>query len=304
MSRLKLDWVWRLGGLSPLELVKRTGREVVRDDLLGSAAKLSFYFLLALFPMLIFLSAVLGQVFAGNEDLYNSLLGHLSAVMPDSAFRLVRQTMNEITTSASGGKISLGLLATLWAASSGMQALIMGLNFAYDVTELRVWWKRRIVAISLTVLLSVVSVVALSLWLFGGRLGSLLAAWFGLGQVFEAIWFMLRFVVVPVFVLLVFTIIYRFAPNIRVPGWQALLPGAVVGSAVWFGASALFRLYLEYFDTYSRTYGSLGAVIILMMWLYVSSGAVLLGGEVNSEIRKAAADAGVREAQQVQGDAD
>jgi membrane protein len=179
-----------------------------------------------------------------------------------------------------------------------MEAVINGLNVAYDVSERRPWWKRRTVAVILTVLLAVVSLCALALWLFGGRLGSYLAAKFGYGDAFDAVWFVLRFLFVPLFLLLVFTIIYRYAPNTRAQGWQALMPGALVGTVAWLAATALFRLYLLWFDSYTKTYGSLGAVIVLMMWLYVSGAAMLVGGEVNSEIRKAAAEAGVEEAKQ------
>lgn len=296
--RSGMRWVWYLGGLSVRDLGRRVWHEIDDDDMLGKAAQLSFYFLLALFPLLIFLSAVLGQIFAANIGLYEDLLEHLATVMPQSAYQLVRGTISEITRGASGGKLSLGLLATLWTASSGMEAVINGLNIAYDVTERRSWWKRRAVAIVLTVLLATVSLVGLSLSLFGHRIGSYLATSFGYGDAFDAFWFVLRFLFVPVFMLLVLTLIYRYAPNIKAHGWQALMPGAMTGVVVWLTATGLFRLYLAWFDTYSKTYGSLGAVIVLMMWLYVSGIAILLGGEVNSEIRKAAAEAGVRAAQQ------
>jgi membrane protein len=293
-----MRWVWHLGGLSVPELGRRVWREIDKDDIAGRAAQLSFYFLLALFPLMIFVSAVMGLIFAGNLDLYGNLLRHLSTVMPEPAFHLVRGTIDEITKGASGGKLSLGLLVTLWTASSGMEAVINGLNIAYDVSERRPWWRRRIVAIILTVLLAIVSTCALALWLFGGRLGSWIASGLGYGDIFDTVWFVLRFLFVPLFLLLVFAIIYRYAPNTRAQNWQSLLPGALAGMLVWLAATALFRLYLLWFDSYSKTYGSLGAVIVLMMWLYVSGAAILLGGEVNSEIRKAAAEAGVREAQQ------
>jgi membrane protein len=293
-----MAWVWHLGGLSVTELAKRVWHEIQRDDVLGRAAQLSFYLLLALFPLLIFLSAVLGRVFAGNADLYHDLLDYLQTVMPGSAYRLVRTTIDEITLGSSGGKLSLGFAATLWAAASGMEAVTNGLNIAYDVKERRKWWRRRIVAINLTIVLSLVAAVALSLALFGGRLGSFLASSYGLGGAFDNFWFILRMFFVPLFMLFIFALIYRYAPNVRWQGWQALLPGAVTGVAVWLIATWLFRTYLLYFDSYSKTYGSLGAVIVLMLWLYVSGMAILVGGEVNSEIRKAAAAAGAPEARQ------
>jgi membrane protein len=292
-----MRWVWHLGGLSVWELGRRVWSEVKRDDVLGRAAQLSFYFLLALFPLLIFISAVIGRTVAGDADLYRDLIGYLASVMPASAFQLVRATLDEIAAGASGGKLSAGLVAALWTASSGMEAVINGLNVAYEVKERRRWWKRRLVAITLTVVLAIVTVVALGMAVFGGRIGWFLASSYGLGDMFAAAWVLTRFLLVPVFLLFVFALIYRFAPNVRGHGWQALMPGALTAVVLWLSATTLFRLYLVHFDTYSRSYGSLGAVIVLMMWLYMCSLATLAGGEVNSEIRKAAAAAGAAAAQ-------
>lgn len=293
-----MRWVWHLGGLSLAELARRVWQQIDEDDVSGRAAQLSYYFLLALFPLLIFLSAVLGQIFAGNAQMYYELLGHLERVMPASAYDLVRATVDEITASASGSRLSLGLLATLWTASSGMDALILGLNVAYEVKERRAWWRRRIVAIGLTGLMAIVSGVALVLVLGGGRLGFFLAGIYGLGATFARLWLTLQLAFPPVFMVVIFAIVYRFGPNLRAHGWQALMPGTLVAVALWIAATALFRLYLSYFDAYSKTYGSLGAVIVLMLWLYLSGAAILIGGEVNSEIRKAAAAAGARTARQ------
>jgi membrane protein len=293
-----MRWVWHLGGLTPSQLVEQVWTEADKDEVLGRSAQLAFYFLLALFPLLIFVSAMLGRVFAGNADLYNDLLTHLQILMPASAYRLVRDTVDEITLGTSSGKLSLGLLAALWTASSGMEAVINGLNVAYKVTERRRWWRRRLVAINLIVLLAVVSGIALTLALFGGRIGNFLANRHGYGDVFERFWITVQFGFPPIFMLLLFALIYRFAPNVRGHGWQALLPGACVGVVLWLSATALFRLYLSHFDSYSKTYGSLGAVIVLMLWLYLSGAAILVGGEVNSEIRRAAARAGVATARE------
>jgi membrane protein len=293
-----MSWVWHLGGLSVRQLAANVWNEIDKDDVLGRAAQLSFYFLLALFPLLIFLTAVIGQVFAGNIDLYFDMLSYLQRLMPASAYQLVRGTLEELTLAASGTKLSLGLLATLWTASSGMEAIINALNVAYEIRERRPWWRRRLVAISLTVLLSVISGLAAALALFGGRIGSFLADRYGLGDVFGRLWFTLQFGFPPFFMMVMFALIYRFAPNVRAHGWQALVPGAAVGVGLWIGATGLFRLYLSFFDTYSKTYGSLGTVIVLLLWLYLSGAAILIGGEVNSEIRKAAARAGAAEAKE------
>ena len=292
-----MKWVWSLGGLTPTELLRRVWNEIDSDGLFDRAAQLSYYFIVALFPLLIFLSSLIGIVFAGRAELYYDLLQYLQRSMPTSAYQLVRATVDEITIGASGNKLSIGLAAALWTASSGMDALINGLNVAYEVKERRTWWKRRIVAIALTILVAAMTAVALSLALAGGHFGGVIANRFGLGAVFGATWAVAQSVLPLLFMLIVFTIIYRYAPNVRAHGWQALMPGSFVAVALWFAATALFRLYLSVYDSYSKTYGSLGAVIVLLLWLYLSGAAVLIGAEVNSEIRKAAAKAGAEEAQ-------
>jgi membrane protein len=292
-----MRWAWSLGGLSAAELGRRLWMEIENDDVLGRAAQLSFYFLLALFPLLIFLSALFGYAFAGNSELYNRLLGHLASVMPKSAYQLVRATMDEITAGSSGHKLSFGFAAALWTASSGMDAIINGLNIAYNVRELRPWWKRRLVALNLTVLLALMTLAALGLMLAGGSIGRWVAGRFHFGEFFERLWAITQVGIPFLFMLLVFAIIYRFAPNIRDYGWQGLMPGTLFAVVCWLLATGAFRLYLAYFDNYNRTYGSLGAVIVLLLWLYVTGLAILLGGEVNSEIRRAAAAAGAKEAQ-------
>jgi membrane protein len=237
-------------------------------------------------------------VFAGQGELYRELLGYLREVMPRSAYDIVQATVDEITVGASGSKLSIGLLVALWTASTGMDAVINGLNSAYKINELRPWWRRRLVASILTVTLAVLAGLAVLLVLHGGYFGGLIADLFGLGDLFGRFWFAIQIAFPPVFMLIAFAIVYRIAPNTREQGWHALMPGAFVGVVLFMSVTAAFRLYLTYFDSYNKTYGSLGAVIVLMMWLYMSGLAVLIGGEVNSEIRRAAAAAGVPEARE------
>lgn len=294
----RLNWVWHLGGLTPVQLAQRVWSEIDKDDVLGRAAQLSFYFLVALFPFLIFLSSLTGILFSGESNLYRELLGYLREVMPKSAYDIVRATVDEITQGASGSKLSIGLLFALWTASTGMDAIINGLNIAYGINERRPWWRRRVVASTLTVALSILAGMSVIMALYGGTFGRLLADQFGLGDIFGRFWFAVQIGFPPFFMLIAFAIVYRFAPNTRDQGWNALMPGSFMAVVLFMLATGAFRLYLTYFDSYNKTYGSLGAVIVLMMWLYLSSIAILVGGEVNSEIRKAAAEAGVREARE------
>lgn len=293
-----MDSLWKLGGLSWIDLGKRVWSEINEDDVWGRAAQLAYYFLLALFPLLIFLTAALGLMLGSGEGLRQSLFNYLSQVMPGSAFQLVDTTMNEITSSSNAGKLSFGLLATLWAASNGMGAITQALNSAYDVKEARPWWKQRIVAIILTVALSILVIAALLLTLWGGRFADFVAAHYQLGGFFPIAWKTLQWPLVFAFMVTSFALIYYFAPDVRDQNWKWLTPGSAIGVVLWLLVSGGFKLYLHYFNSYPKTYGSLGAVIVLMLWLYFTGCAILIGSEINSEIEHAAAEAGAPDAKE------
>lgn len=264
-----------------------------RNDDFGRAAQLAYYFILSLFPLLIFVSSLAGIFFASEHGLYERLLGYLARIMPYSAFDLVRGAISDITSSAGRGKVSLGLVITLWTASLGMEALIRGLNVAYDVREFRPWWRRRLLAIAFTVILSVIAFGVLIIILWGDGLGRWLADDLQWGRTFAFAWSLLQWTAVGGAILFALNLIYLLAPNLKQQRWQAIMPGSFVALAIWLTASAGFKLYLRYFDSYAKTYGSLGAIIVLLIWLYLLAFSILVGGEVNSEIRKAAAEAGV-----------
>lgn len=287
-----------LGGLSLKELGRRVYNEIMEDDVLGRSAQLSYYFLLALFPALLFLTSVLGAVAGEDSQLRSSLFGYLSTVLPKSAYDLVSENVKQVIESSGGGKISFGILATLWAASSGMGAISSTLNIAYDVEEGRSWWKARLVAIGLTIALALLIITALVLILFGHDLAEWVAAGFGLGGAFELTWKIVQWPLVLLFVLLAFALIYYFAPDVRQQSWKFITPGSIIGVALWLIVSFVFKTYLSYFGNYNATYGSLGAVIILMLWFYFTGLAILVGGEINSEIEHALAERGVDEAKE------
>jgi len=283
---------WELGGLTWKELGRRVWNEIYEGDLLTRAAALSYYFLLALFPLLLFLIAMLGYFAEAGTELRRDMLRYLSTVVPRSASTLIRNTVDEITQNTGGGKLSFGLLAALWAASYGMGAISETLNSAYGVRESRPWWKVKLTAIALTIVIAVLTIAALTLVLYGGDIGEALAIRLGLGEVFTMAWKILQWPIVLAFVLFAFALIYFFAPDIHEQRWYWITPGSLVGVGLWLLVSFIFRLYLRYFDNYSVTYGSLGAVIILMLWFYLTGSAILIGGGVNAEIENAAADAG------------
>ena len=282
--------LWQLGNLSWKELAKRVWSEVNEDDIFGRAAQLSYYFLLALFPLLLFITAVLGQFADAGSELRQNLLNLLGSVVPQEAGDLINETIEKVEEGSGGGKISFGILATLWAASNGMTAICQTLNVAYEVEETRPWWKVRLISLGLTVALAVLILSALTLMLFGHHIADYVAASFSFGQVFTWSWKILQWPLVLLFVLVAFALIYYLAPDVKKAGWHWVSPGAIVAVTLWLLVSFGFRAYLSYFNSYNATYGSLGAVIILMLWFYFTGAAILIGGEVNSEIELAATD--------------
>lgn len=268
--------------MSLKQLVKR----INDDQIFGRAAQLSYYFLLALFPLLLFLINILGYLAQQGTVLRDKLLVYIAALMPASAFLLVHNTLDEIGVASGKGKLSFGLLAALWAASNGMGAISDTLNTAYNVKEKRPWWKVRLISVGLTVALAILILAALAIVLVGGSIGEAVAMRYGFGNLFTIVWKIGQWPIALLFVLTTFNLIYNFAPNIPAHTRRWITPGAFVGVGLWLAVSFGFRLYLGFFDSYSVTYGSLGAVIILMLWFYLSGVAILIGGEVNCELQQ------------------
>jgi membrane protein len=265
------------------------------DEIFGRSAQLSYYFLLALFPLLLFLITLFGYFDGAGSHLRHKLLSYLGDVMPSSASQLVIDTIDQVTAARGGGKLSFGLLAAIWAASSGMDALGQSLNAAYDVRETRPWWKVRLISIALTFALSTLITSALVIVLYGGQLGRSVAALIHEGRAFAEVWKILQWPIALAFVFITFALIYHFAPDLAAKRRQRRLaasdyrrrwlsPGVVVAVALWLLVSLGFRVYLHFFNSYSATYGSLGAVISLMLWFYLTGAAILLGGEINCEL--------------------
>ncbi len=279
---------WRLLGNAVVhkEFVHGLWHRVWLDDIPGRAAQLSYYFLLSLFPLLICLSALLGHFFAAETRLEQRLLGYLGSVMPSTAFDVVRATMDDLLRPGRGGKISFGLLVAVWLASSGMEAVIEGLNVAFQVREARPWWRRRLVALGLTVTVALLTGCSLGLVLAGGWGGKALTDLVGLGDIWAWVWLRTPSIASLLFLLFAINLVYFFGPNLRARRrTQVILPGAVIALICWVAASAGLRLYLDHFSTFGQTYGSLGAVIALLLWLYLTGAALLLGAEINSGIQ-------------------
>jgi membrane protein len=272
--------------LSWKTFARRLWTRINDHDIFGRAAQLSYYFLLAVFPLLLFLMTLLGYFAQAGSDLRHKLLSYLATVMPSSAVTLVHTTLDEISAARGGGKLSLGILAALWAASNGMGAISDTLNVAYAVKEDRPWWKVRLMAILLTIMVAVFIVVALAIVFYGGQIGNRLALHFGFGAAFTVAWRILQWPISLFFLLITFDLIYYFGPNDKRVKRRLWTAGSATAVVLWLLVSFGFKLYLHYFNSYSVTYGSLGALIVLMLWFYFTGLAILIGGEINSELEQ------------------
>lgn len=285
---------WELGGLTFRQLGKRlwTSMDADHDDIFGRAAELAFWFFLAVFPGLVFLLTIVGLIAGKNPSLQNTLFGYAAQSMPPAAWQLVRKTLAETTQAAGGWKLIFGILGALWSASSGVSSLMTVLNFAYHVRDRRSYVKSRlVVAVLLTIALSALMLAALAIILFGG-MAATWAGQHGLGNTSVIAWKILQWPVALFFVVLSFAVLYFYGPDVEDQKWYWITPGSLVGVGLWIVTSVLFRVYLHFSNTYTATYGSLGTVIILMMWFYLTSLSLLIGAELNAEIEHAAAEHG------------
>jgi membrane protein len=284
---------WKLGGLSVAELSRRVWSSLNADDVLNRAAELAYYFFFSLFPALILLTAVFGLLAGPGTRLHQMLLQYMATALPGPAFHMVQKVLTETSEAAGGGKITFGLLVTVWSATAAMTAVQDTLNAVYDVTEERPYWKAKANAIALTAVCSILLVLALTGILYGNMLADFVGDQIGLGTVSRWIWKIVEWPIALLFLALVFSFTYYYAPDFKQRHWEWLTPGAAAGMTTWIIASLALRAYLHYFNSYSATYGSLGAVIILLTWFYVTGLMLLLGAEVNVEIENAAARPGV-----------
>lgn len=280
---------WTLGGLSVRQLAVLVGAEIGKDELTDRAAALSYYFVFALFPTLLFLTTLVGMI--PGQDLMDRFLSTAHDLLPPDAASLLQRTLKEIQRGAGGGLLSVGAAAALWGAARGMVSIITTLNVVYGVTSRRPWWRRQLLAVVLTVVFSILALGALLSIVFGERVGRAAAAWAGFGGAFTAVWGLLQWPLGLLFVLLGIDLVYHLAPAVR-QRWYWFTPGSTFAGVAWTAVSLGLRAYVGQFANYNATYGSIGGVILLLLWLYLSGMALLVGGEINSVIARAAAERG------------
>jgi membrane protein len=274
-----------LRSLLSFQALKATVQEFQRDDALGLAAQLAYFLILALFPFILVLVSLMGTF--GSPELASEVLAYFRQVMPQQVYELIEKYTSDII---SGNRpapylFSFGILFTLWSASGAFAALINALNRAYDVQETRPFWKVRGIAILMTLGLSVLILVGVLLLVVGEPIGQTIADVFGLGEIFEFVWNIMRWPVALFFMVFAVALLYYFSPDVNQP-FRWITPGGLIGVLLWVLASVAFSFYVNNFGSYNKTYGSIGVVIILLLYLYISSLTILFGAALNATLVK------------------
>jgi membrane protein len=252
--------------------------DVYDEHLFVFAAGLSYYFVLSLFPLLVSMALLLGYV--PIPHLFDGLLSLMARLVPGDGMNLVRSIVSDVINHKHTHFLTLGLVFTIWTASSGFAAIIDGLDVVYRVRETRPVWKTRPIALGLTLLGGSLLLVAAGLMVEGTYLGVWFAGRFDLGPAILAAWRYLRWGIAIILAVLALELLYHFGPNVR-QRFRDSLAGAIVAVITWIGLSYLLRSYFRRFDNLDRTYGPLGAAIGLYVWFYLSGFAILVGGEIN-----------------------
>jgi membrane protein len=261
-------------------LLKDLYARFVNDDVLSTGAEVAFFLLLSLFPFLIFLMTLVSYV--RMVDVQDSLQV-LAALMPASAHEILRDIVNETIADRSGTLLSLGVLFALWSSTSGVASLMRGINRAYDQEETRRFWRMKAISLGFTVELAVVIAVSFILVVLGRILGTRIFQLLGFSDVSLEIWNYGMLAIVTITSTLMFMFFYHVAPNCRLK-LREVIPGAVVASIGWVAVSLAFSYYANNLGSYSKVYGSLGGIIALLMWMYLSSISILMGAEVNASL--------------------
>lgn len=265
-------------------VAKKVCDDINNNHTMAMAAGLSYYFVMSLFPLLILAAALVGYL--PIPDLFGKIVGSMQHVIPSDSMGLVRAVLRDVISPHKGGFLTIGILGTMWSASGGFASLIEALNVAYDVPETRPIWKTRGLAIGLMFVIGGLMVVGAVAMFLGPQFGAWIAAKTSLSWAFARVWPVLRWGVSVSFMVLAVELVFYWAPNVKQRFW-ATLPGAAIGVGFWIAASYGLGLYFQHFAHFNKTYGTLGAAVALMVWLYWSWFVILLGAEVNSELLKA-----------------
>lgn len=275
----------QIAGRDVVVLAKKTVSEILDDNVLGLSAETAYNFFFGLFPAFLFAAPLLSLI-GNKQQLFNELFTWLAGTLPGDAFTLVEGVLRDVIFAKNApGLMSIGAALALYAGAGMFSSLMGALNDAYDVHDTRPWWKQKLIAIGATIGAIIALGTAMGLLLGGGPLVSVIASALDLGPVGTAAWAVLQFVLVVVLVVGAIWAMYMILPDVHAQHKGQTLVGAIVAAVLWILLSALFRLYVTNFASYNRTYGAIGAVIVLLTWMYWSMFAILAGGELASELR-------------------
>jgi membrane protein len=269
-----------LRGLGPVTLIKQSVKDFVDDDMTTYAAALAYQVLFSLFPFLLFLLALLG--FLNIPQFFTWLQQQAQTVLPPDAMGQVNAVIAQLQQ-PQGGLLSFGILAAIWTASAGVRATMNALNVAYDVEEGRPTWKRFLLSIVYTIGLAVLLILAAALMILGPQAMQWLAGQVGLGQIAVTLWTWLRWPIAVLLLILAVATIYYVTPDVE-QDFRFITPGSIIAVLVWILASLGFGYYVQNFADYSATYGSIGAIIVLLLYFFISAAVLLFGAEVNAVI--------------------
>ncbi|SDM56893.1 YihY/virulence factor BrkB family protein [Bacillus sp. OK048] len=258
-------------------LVKLLWHRIEEDDISGQSAQLAYFFLLSLFPLLIFIFTLMPYL----QIPYHDILGSIREFAPPQTMELIEKNVNYVMNNRNGGLLSIGIIGTMWSASNGIHALVRAFNKAYNVKESRSFIVSRGMAILLTFGMILVFIVAVLLPIFGREIGVFLFSYLGFKSEFLQIWDMLRLVVSALILFVIFTGLYWIAPNVKLR-CKSAFPGAAFATIGWILSSYALSFYVGNFGNFSLTYGSIGAIIVLLIWLYISGFIIIIGGEINA----------------------
>ncbi|MEP6848383.1 MAG: YihY/virulence factor BrkB family protein [Acidobacteriota bacterium] len=254
---------------------------VFDTDLFNRSAQVAFYFSFALFPLLFFLVSVFGLVIVSTEGLKGELFSYIHQLLPNDAYDLVRKTVEEIAETSSPGKVTIGLTVTLWSSSAGVDSIRNALNAVYELRETRSWFVTKALSLAITFLLIIFTAFVLGVVFYGWRSVQFFLLTLGLTITSPWILITIQWISIIVVLLVACEILYNIVPNFKRFRWNWITVGSLVSIILFILLTGLFRIYLQYFNSYNRTYGSLGAVIILMLWLYLTAVAIMVGGAIN-----------------------
>ncbi|MDD3150109.1 MAG: YihY/virulence factor BrkB family protein [Candidatus Gastranaerophilales bacterium] len=266
---------------------KNIFKNIFIDDFFGMSSEMAFNFLLAIFPFIICLIAVFGLV--TDENIIDQIIKILTPFMPSNITLLIKNVLSEITKINSGGLLTFGFLAAAWMATNGMATMIKGLNRAYNVVETRSFWKTRWLAFIMLIIMGFVIFVSVNLIILGTTILKVIDSHIHIPYYVEFTVLLVRW---PISFFTLFTmayLVYYFVPNVKVNKKIhsiSVIPGTLFFCVFWLLVSWLFGLYVENFGRFNQVYGTLGAVVVLMVWLYQTSLMILIGGEINSQVYK------------------